>query len=296
MSYFSAFQPLADGVWAALSGVNAGIIDLGDQTIIFDTMALPRDAYELKAKAEELTGRQATYVINSHVHPDHIHGNIAFAAHATIISSSTTRQAMVKGAAASLEKMKDDIRAGEEGVRRRLAAATDEAERAALQKELEEYAEFFAAYPAPADLRYPTLTFEQRISFHGSKRTAHLLTFGGAHSPCDAVLWLPEDGILFIGDLVIPGDNLIVTLGFPANWLPILDQLEALGAKTLVPGHGKPVDAAEGYAWSRQYLTALFKRAEEVAASGEPVESISVPEGMGEYWYRKNIQSLISRR
>ncbi|HLO03974.1 MAG TPA: MBL fold metallo-hydrolase [Symbiobacteriaceae bacterium] len=296
MSNFSSFQQLADGIWAALAGVNAGIIDLGDQTLIFDTTSLPVSAYELKTKAEELTGRPATFVINSHVHPDHIQGNIAFADHATIVSSSITRQAIAERGATSLEAMKGDIRAGEESVRQRLAATTDEAERTRLQGVLKEYDEFFAAYPTPADLRLPTLTFERQMTFHGSKRTAHLMTFGGAHSPCDAVLWLPAEGILFVGDLVIPGDNLIVTLGQPANWLPILDKLEALGAKRLVSGHGKPVDAAEGYAWARQYLTDLFKRAEEVAASGEPVESIRVPEGLYPYWYRKNIQSLIEKR
>lgn len=295
MSNFSSFQPLADGVWAALSGVNAGIIDLGDQTLIFDTMALPRDAYELKAKAEELTGRPATFVINSHVHPDHIQGNIAFADHATIIASSVTRLAIAETGARGLVGMLGNMRDHQETARKRLAAATTDEERAACEAELQEWEEFFAAYPTPADLRVPTLSFEQQLTFHGSKRTAHLLTFGGAHSPCDAVLWLPAEGILFVGDLVIPGGNLIVTLGTPQNWLPILEQLEALGAQRLVPGHGNPVDAAEGYAWSRQYLTALFQRAAEVAASGEPVESIAVPEGLGEYWYRKNIQSLIGR-
>jgi cyclase len=291
-----SLQQLTDGVWAALAGVNAGIIDLGEQTLIFDTTSLPVSAREMKEAAEALTGRPATYVINSHVHPDHIQGNIAFADHATIVSSSRTRQAIAETGAEGLESMRGNMKEQEEAVREQLVAASDQAERTKLEGILAEYAEFFAEYPTPADLRLPTLTFEQQLIFHGSKRTAHLLTFGGAHSPCDAVLWLPEDGILFVGDLVIPGGNLIFTLGQPENWLPILDKLEALGARTLVPGHGEPVAAAEGYAWGRTYLADIYRRAKALRTTGESIETLAPPEGVGEYWYRKNMRFLIEQR
>jgi glyoxylase-like metal-dependent hydrolase (beta-lactamase superfamily II) len=78
-------EQLLDGVYAAIgipgsgSGSNAGIIDLGDRTLVFDTFLTPQAGDDLRAAAEHLTGRPVAAVINSHWHADHIHGNQAFA-------------------------------------------------------------------------------------------------------------------------------------------------------------------------------------------------------------------------
>jgi cyclase len=77
-------EQLAEGVYAAIalagggSGSNAGMIDLGDRTLVFDTFLTPQAADELRAAAEHLLGRPVAYVINSHWHCDHIQGNQAF--------------------------------------------------------------------------------------------------------------------------------------------------------------------------------------------------------------------------
>jgi cyclase len=60
-------ERLADGVYAAIATVdgaaygNAGIVDLGEQTLVFDTFDSPRAADDLRVAAETLTGRPATY-------------------------------------------------------------------------------------------------------------------------------------------------------------------------------------------------------------------------------------------
>lgn len=70
-------KPLADGIYAAIAfegsaaRSNAGIIDLGEQTLVFDTFDSVRAAEDLRAAAEHLTGREATCVIISHAHADH---------------------------------------------------------------------------------------------------------------------------------------------------------------------------------------------------------------------------------
>jgi cyclase len=77
-------ERLADGIYAAIhidggwAQSNAGIIDLGDRTLIFDTFINPEAATDLRAAAEELTGRSTVVVINSHSHNDHIWGNQIF--------------------------------------------------------------------------------------------------------------------------------------------------------------------------------------------------------------------------
>lgn len=76
--------------WATL-----GIIDLGEETVVFDTMYTPQAAQELRRAAEQLWGRPVSYVINSHFHFDHVGGNQAFA-HAAIISTAKTRELMLE--------------------------------------------------------------------------------------------------------------------------------------------------------------------------------------------------------
>src|SRR6478672_10218109 len=96
-------QQLAPGVWAAIQNdqfgraiCNAGIVDLGDKTVVFDPFMTPEAAKELRNVAVELTGRPVSFVINSHYHNDHIRGNQEFIPIATIISTAWTRDQIAK--------------------------------------------------------------------------------------------------------------------------------------------------------------------------------------------------------
>src|SRR5512146_626102 len=90
-------ERIAEGIWAAIvergTGAwgNAGIVALGDRTLVFDTFLTPAAARDLRAAAESLTGRAVSYVVNSHYHMDHIHGNAVFS-DAHIIATEKTRE------------------------------------------------------------------------------------------------------------------------------------------------------------------------------------------------------------
>src|SRR5450830_703053 len=92
------FEQLADGVFAAIERdggwaiSNAGIVDLGGLTVVYDTSLTPRAAQDLRRFAEEVTGRAPDIVVNSHYHNDHIWGNQVFAPEAQIVSSARTRK------------------------------------------------------------------------------------------------------------------------------------------------------------------------------------------------------------
>lgn len=94
-------QQLAAGVYAAIhidGGAaigNAGIVDLGDRTLIFDTFFTPQAGDDLRSAAEALTGRPIDAVINSHYHNDHIWGNQAFSSDTDIISTVETHRLIV---------------------------------------------------------------------------------------------------------------------------------------------------------------------------------------------------------
>ncbi|MBN1661004.1 MAG: MBL fold metallo-hydrolase, partial [Anaerolineae bacterium] len=88
---------LAPGVYAAVATEggsarsNAGIIDLGTQTLIFDAFDSPNAAFDLLAAAQELTGRPPACVVISHVHWDHWGGAQAIAPHVPILTSHAIR-------------------------------------------------------------------------------------------------------------------------------------------------------------------------------------------------------------
>src|SRR5689334_16492060 len=94
--YFHLEQ-LAEGVWAAIvargTGAwgNAGIVALGERTLVFDTFLTSAAARDLRAAAEALTSQPVAYVVNSHYHMDHIHGNAVFD-DATIIATEKTHE------------------------------------------------------------------------------------------------------------------------------------------------------------------------------------------------------------
>ena len=89
-------ETLAPGVHAAIATpqgfglCNAGIVDLGGETLVFDTMLTPMAGQDLVRAAERVTGHRPAWAVNSHWHGDHIWGNSAFVG-SHIVSSRTVR-------------------------------------------------------------------------------------------------------------------------------------------------------------------------------------------------------------
>nr|BFE80945.1 hypothetical protein GCM10020093_035460 [Planobispora longispora] len=73
-----------------------------------------------------------------------------------------------------------------------------------------------------------------------------------AHTTNDSIVWIPERRVLFSGDLVFNGGTPFVLMGSVPGALRVLDDLEALGPQTIVPGHGGvcgpgAIDRVRGY-------------------------------------------------
>ena len=132
-------EQLADDVYAAIhidGGAaigNAGIVDLGNRTLVFDTFFTPQAAHDLRAAAESLTGRAVDAVINSHYHSDHIWGNQAFSQHTDIISTVETRRLIIATQGHDdYDSFRANAEANLESTRSAFQAAKDEDERRQL--------------------------------------------------------------------------------------------------------------------------------------------------------------------
>ena len=106
-------EAVADGVPVAIASVdggavcNAGLIDLGDQVVIFDTFLTPQAALDLHAAAERLFDHPITTIINSHWHNDHVNGNMVFPPDIPILATDKTRELL---ATYGQEELVEDLR------------------------------------------------------------------------------------------------------------------------------------------------------------------------------------------
>jgi glyoxylase-like metal-dependent hydrolase (beta-lactamase superfamily II) len=233
-------EQLADGVFASiaedgdLAVGNAGFVDLGGETLVFDTHVSLAAGRELRTAAERVA--PARTVVLSHWHGDHVYGAAAFDAH--VVATARTAALMRERTAERLAELK----------------ATPVEDFADTP-----FAELVRTELPKLELRFPDETFEVERDFGRAKA----ITFGGGHTLSDAVLWLPEERILFAADLVVHGHPWIGD-GDPKAWPGILARLAALEPETVVPGHG-PVSGPEAIAFVRAYLDAF-----NGAGAGDP--------------------------
>jgi cyclase len=256
-------KELARGVYAAIATEdgsaysNAGIVDLGDQTLIFDAFQTPQAAKNLQIAAEVLTERPPTYVIISHSHSDHWCGNQAFAPHIPIITTHTTLEEMPESIG-WLEELKEtpvELEQAIEEDRDSLDAETDPRRRASLERSITRMGHMLAMLPT-LEVRFPNLTFGNRLVFRGTRRTAELREAAPGHTASDAYLVLPEDRIIFMGDLGFFQCQPYAVYADPQAWVAHLEEMEQSSAETFVPGHG-PVGTKTDLALQRQYIMLL---------------------------------------
>jgi len=256
-------QQIAEGVYAAIdiergaAFSNAGIIDLGDLTLIYDTLMTPKAAKDLRAAAEHLTGRPTDFCVNSHRHADHWSGNSVFADHATIISTDQTREQMTVHVAPALPRREESAVAVTEQMeanKKRLTTEKDERWRAWLPIRIAYCQHILESLPS-LTLCFPSLTFENKLVFHGTHRTAELLARRG-HTSSDAILVLPTECVAFMGDLSFFESHPAMANSDPDAWMAVLEELEGSNIETFVPGHG-PVGSRVDVALLKQYIAAL---------------------------------------
>ena len=246
------FEHVSPHAWAAVAidsgaGVgNAGIADLGGRALVVDCGFTPGAARDLRAAAEELAGPVDRLFI-THADFDHYGGAPAFA-DVPILASETTAAAITDAGPGRIADIKAEMD----------TYLADLDEQGAPEWEKEQGRRIVAEAPH-LELAPPTETFTGEREFGG----ATVIDCGAAHTASDAVVWLPEDRVLFTGDLVGVGSHLNLTRGHPPqNWLAIVDRLAAFEPEHVVPGHGTPAGAASLDA-VRRYIETLLELAAE---------------------------------
>jgi cyclase len=262
-------EPVAEGAWAAIAlpdrGAvgNAGLLDLGERTLVFDTFFTPAAARDLLAAAGELGLPPVEVAVNSHWHGDHVRGNQVFEDAAVVATRATCELVATRGQESLA------------GLRQQLETADD------VPEELVEAV-------AEIEQRLPDDLFDERRDLG----RAELVTYGGGHTRSDAFLHLPAERVLFAADLVVVHSHPWVGHGDVSSWRAILERMQELDFDVLVPGHG-PVGGRADVDAMLEYLD------EAVTAAREHGPRAPVPERYRDWdfadgWVR-NLDFLVVR-
>jgi glyoxylase-like metal-dependent hydrolase (beta-lactamase superfamily II) len=239
-------EVLADGVYAltAEGDPNIGAIEGEDFLVCFEAMATPVVARRWLARLREHTDKPIRYLVLSHYHAVRVLGASAFDAE-IIVAHENTRALIA-------ERGKEDW-ASEFARMPRLAEGAD----------------------SVPGLTWPTLTFSDRLTIElGGDRGDLVLQYcGRGHTEGDIVAWLPRQGILFAGDLVEAEAALYTGDAFHQDWISgTLDNVAALGARTLVGGRGGvshgPQAVADAIAQTRHFLQVMLDEVGSVQRAG----------------------------
>lgn len=136
-----------------------------------------------------------------------------------------------------IEKQKQDI----EGLHTYIQSLQDQfiqTNDKSLQKQISFLNQLAISLPT-LQLVLPQYSFQNEFTIHGSKRTAKLITLGGGHSVCDTILYLPEEKVCFMGDLLFVKSH--PTFFEESNlqeWKSMLEMIEEFEIDKAVPGHG----------------------------------------------------------
>ena len=283
---------LADGAYAcihrpgggALS--NAGIIDLGDRTLLVDAMGTLTAGRELRATAETLFGRRVSAIILTHPHDDHWIGASAFDAESLFIASETARTACVP-VGEELVKDYQDRAAWEAELRRleeRLATEKDGRMRVSLTNGIAR-TRLVMAEMAEYAPRYADLTFTGGVTLRGSRRTMEVHALGRGHSVDDVAFLLPDDGIAFIGDVGFFDTQPYLGDSDIDLYRKQLRFFLAAKFQVLVPGHG-PVGGHAEAGRELAYFDAMEELIGKIVARGgslDEAKQIALPAPFDEW-------------
>jgi glyoxylase-like metal-dependent hydrolase (beta-lactamase superfamily II) len=199
----------------------------------------------LDAMAPALEGRALRYVFNTHSDGDHWWGNGAVPAAAEILTTNASRATM-----------DEDTTPDELARLARLAALG--ARLPGPSRGLTSYVrEMLAPFDFSAvHVRFPDRSFEVEETLVLGDRTSRLLNVGPAHTPGDAIVYVPDAGVVFGADVLFVDATPVMWFGPLEGWIAALDTLLSLDAAVYVPGHG-PVCGREGVVGLREYMSWL---------------------------------------
>jgi glyoxylase-like metal-dependent hydrolase (beta-lactamase superfamily II) len=216
---YAFLQP--DGGWG---WSNAGLVVGDREAVLIDTFFDLANTRELLDAVRNITDLPIRKVVNTHHNGDHCWGN-QLVEGATFIGHHRCRAEMLTSASPGL------------------LAGLGEADGDGAVGYLKQA---FAPFDfSGIELVPPTVTFDDRLWLHPGGTAIRLEYFGPCHTLGDIVAYVPDERILFAGDIAFIGSTPLVWEGSLLNWIETITTIVAMKPRVIVPGHG-PVTDVDG--------------------------------------------------
>jgi len=295
---------LSDDAYAAIAlpggdaAANAGFVITDKWVCVFDSHLTAEAAKELIGEIRKLTQLPIRYLVNSHYHADHSHGNQAFPENVELISSHAAWQGQLNKDLPQLQRYQQLLPEQIERLRKELNAPASAMRADEIRQELQQREQFLSRIRG-LEIVLAGITFDRTLSLRTLNREVQLLFLGRGHTDGDIVMWLPEERILFAGDLVSNGALPNLMDGFSKDWIDTLAAINKMKPEVIIPGHGPTSDDAM-VSTLRDYLQDLRKTVKSGMDKGATLEdllrSIPIParfkEFRGQQFYPGNIERI----
>ena len=259
--------------WAPVNGgdvANIGFVVGSRCVAVIDTGGTPGVGRALRAAIERTTPLPVCYVINSHAHPDHMLGNVAF----NDAKSSAQRAPQFVASAAFTRTLK----------------AREPFYLNALRRD-------FGIQLDPSAIVYPGISVDKTLELDLGDRVLTLQAWPTAHTDNDLTVYDQRTHTLFASDLLFV-QHLPAVDGSLRGWISVMADLKRLDVATVVPGHGAVSnDWPAAMDAQAVYLGGLLRDARAAVKNLIPIqqaiERIGIPAGppwlLTDRFHRRNV-------
>lgn len=238
-----SFTEVGEGLWAftAEGDPNSGVIIGDDSVMIIEAQATPQLAGKVIEKVREVTDKPISHVVLTHYHAVRVLGASEFGASQIIMSDKA--RAMVA------ERGQED-----------------------WDSEFQRFPRLFDGHESIPGLTWPTTTFSDQMTVYLGNRRVDIKQIGRAHTAGDSVIWVPDEQVMFTGDIVEYHSACYCGDGHFGDWGGTLDRVAAYNPQSIAPGRGDALVGTDmvtaAIESTRDFVDSTYLPAAKVAARG----------------------------
>lgn len=238
-------EKITEGIYANVDwdGGNVACIDTPEGIVMVDTPIWPGPIEQCKKFIHDLNPKGIKYIINTHIHFDHIIGNN-----------------QLGGPVIMHEKMRENLYKENSTLRETFVPATP----GLTQEEID----FILGEPLVSS----EITVTSDLTLHMGDKTLKIF-HGGGHTPDSIVVYVEEDQVLITGDIVTSGLHPGGAFACFSDWIKALQRLKTLEIKTVIPGHGT-ICGAEAIDRLEEYFQKMWDRASDLVSQNRSKDEV----------------------